>query len=80
MKENTILQQLKRFQTLKRKVAALEKEIQRQQLMIELLTEFASSVAYTERMDLISYQQIHSPSADSCKKVRMLFDEIGKFG
>lgn len=62
------------------KIVSLEKQINKQQMVIEILIEFAISVANTEQKDLISYQQFHSPSTDSCEKVRMLLDKVRKFG
>lgn len=68
------------IEELQKKIAGLEKQIQNQQILTEILIEFARSVANTERRDLISYQQFHSPSTDSCEKVRMLLNEVRKFG
>lgn len=64
------------YEQLKKRVADLEKSTQEQQLVIELLFEFCRSVAYKDGLSLMSYQQIHSPTGDSAKKVRMLFKQI----
>lgn len=63
-----------------KRIADLENQIQGQQIVIEILVEFAKSVAYADGKDLFSYQQFHSPSADSSKKLLMLVQEIHKFG
>lgn len=62
-----------------KKIAGLERRIQNQQLMIELLFQFCRSVANKEKHCLISYQQLYSPSADSAKEVRILFEQLRKF-
>lgn len=62
-----------------KKVTGLERRVQNQQLMIELLFQFCRSVANKEKHCLISYQQLYSPSADSTKKVRILFKQLRKF-
>lgn len=64
---------------LKSQIADLKKQVQGQQLILELLFQFCRSVAYKERRDLLSYQQLYSPSTDSSKKVRMLFQQIREF-
>lgn len=63
-----------------KRIAALEKQIQEQQTVIELLFEFCRSVANKDKMSLLSYQQAYSPSADSCNKVLMLLEQIREFG
>lgn len=69
----------RKMQALKKRIADLEKQIQSQQIVIEIICEFCRSVANTEKLDLLSYQQLHSPTTDSNKKVRMLFQKIRKF-
>lgn len=59
-----------------KRIAALEKRVQEQQAVIKLLFEFCRSVANKEKMSLLSYQQLYSPSADSCNKVLMLLEKI----
>lgn len=58
-----------------KRIAALEERVQEQQAVIELLLEFCRSVANKENLSLLSYQQIYSPSADSCNKVLMLLED-----
>lgn len=65
---------------LKKRVEDLEEIAQEQQLIIELLFEFCRSVAYKDKLSLMSYQQIYSPTGDSAKKVRMLFKQIRELG
>lgn len=62
-----------------KKIAGLEKRIQNQQLMIGLLFQFCRSVANKEKHSLLSYQQLYSPSANSAKEVRILFEQLRKF-
>lgn len=68
----------RRWKALEKKVAGLEGKVQSQQIVIELLIEFSKSVAYSEGRDLLSYQQFHSPSANSSKKIFVLIQEILK--
>ncbi len=65
---------------LEEKVAGLKDEIQRQQLVTTIVFEFCRSVANKENLSLLSYQQLNSPSTDSSEKIRMLFQQIRKFG
>ena len=65
---------------MKKRVADLERKVKIQQLIIEILFEFSRSVANANGKDLLSYQQLNSPSPYSSKKVRMLFDKVRKFG
>ena len=62
----------------KKKAAELERQIQELQLRLEILFEFACSVAHKEGVSLLSYQQLHSPSPKRARKVRMLLKEIRK--
>ncbi len=66
----------KDFLLLKKKVTDLEEEVENQSLMVNLLLEFARSVANKDKKSLLSYQQLYSPSSDSSEKVRMLFQQI----
>ena len=70
----------KKWQALKKRVADLEVEVQGQLIKNEVIFEFCRSVANKEKLSLLSYQQLYSPSADSSQKVRMLFEKIRKFG
>ena len=70
----------KKWKYLQKKVADLEKEIQSQQPIIELLFEFCKSVAFKDKRDLFSYQQLNSPSTNSSEKVRMLLEQIRELG
>lgn len=67
-----------RFRKKQKQLAALENKIQKQQAIIELLLQFCKSVAYKDKLSLLSYQQLHSPSADSSEKVRMSIEKIRK--
>ena len=62
-----------------KKIAALERSAQGQQLLIDLLFEFCKAVAAKDSLCLLSYQQLNSPSADSSCKIRMLFQKIREF-
>lgn len=68
----------RKWRKLKKRVAALERKTSTQQLWLELLYEFCRSTAHKEGMCLLSYQQLYSPSANSCEKVRMLLNQIRK--
>ena len=70
----------KRMEELESRIFELEKENKFQRYTIEFLVEFCRSVAYKDGKDLLSYQQLNSPSSDSNKKVRMLFEKIRDFG
>lgn len=70
----------KKWKQMSKRVSDLERKVQGQQIFIEILIEFAKSVANSEKKDLISYQQFHSPTADGCEHVRMLFDKLRELG
>lgn len=70
----------KKWQALEKRVADLEVEVQGQLIKNEVIFEFCRSAANKEKLSLLSYQQLYSPSADSSQKVRMLFEKIRKFG
>ncbi len=59
-------------------MAALEKQVQEQQISNQILWEFCGSVANKEKMDLVSYQQFYSPSSDRAENIRVLIEEIFK--
>ena len=58
------------------KIAHLEKGIEALWKFTLILLEFCRSAANKEGMSLLSFQQLYSPSAHSCQKVRMLFKKI----
>ena len=60
------------------KIAHLEKNLEDQWKFILILLEFCRSAANKEGMSLLSFQQLYSPSSESCGKVRALFEEIRK--
>ena len=68
----------KKWNALEKRVADLEVEVQL--IKNEVIFEFCRSAANKEKLSLLSYQQLYSPSADSCQKIRMLFEKIRKFG
>ena len=70
----------KKWQALEKRVADLEVEVQGQLIKNEVIFEFCRSAANKEKLSLLSYQQLYSPSADSSQKVRMLFEKFRKFG
>lgn len=76
----TFFQKVRNELGMKKRVADLERKVKKQQLIIEILFEFSRSVANADGKDLLSYQQLNSPSTYSSKKVRMLFDKVRKFG
>ena len=66
--------------TAEQRIEELKEEVEDLRRVIQILFEFCRSVANKEGMSLLSYQQLHSPSAHSCQKVRVLFEEIRKLG
>lgn len=78
----------KEWEALKERVADLEKQVSSFEeiahdwklvkIKTELNYEFCKSVAHKEGTSFLSYQQLNSPTADSSKKVRMLFEQIRK--
>lgn len=64
--------------TAEQRIAELEKEVEDLRRVNQILIEFCRSVANKEGMSLLSYQQLYSPSSESCEKVRALFEEIRK--
>ena len=68
----------KKWNALEKRVADLEVEVQGQRVKDEVIFEFCRSVANKEKLSLLSYQQLYSPSADSSQKVRTLFEKIRK--
>lgn len=67
-----------KWMALEKRVADLEREVQGQRIGNEVVFEFCRSVANKEKLSLLSYQQLYSPSANSSKKVRMLLEKIRK--
>ena len=65
-----------RWTALEKRVADLEREIQGQHAKNEIMFEFCRSVVNKEKLSLLSYHQLYSPSTDSNQKVRMLFKKI----
>ena len=80
MHEEEVHKLKKRMEELESRIFELEKENKFQRYTIEFLVEFCRSVAYKDGKDLLSYQHLNSPSSDSNKKVRMLFEKIREFG
>ena len=64
---------------LKKRIANIENEVQCWRSETQILFEFCRSVANEKGMSLLSYQQLNSPTTNSSKKVRMLFQKIRKF-
>ncbi len=64
---------------LKKRIANIENEVQCWRYETQILFEFCRSVANEKGMSLLSYQQLNSPTTNSSKKVRMLFQKIRKF-
>lgn len=64
---------------IKKRITIIEKEIRCWRYETQILIEFCRSVANEKGMSLLSYQQLNSPTANSSKKVRMLFRKIRKF-
>lgn len=65
-----------KLEDLEKRTADLERQVQGQHITVELTYEFCKSVANKERLSLLSYQQLNSPSADSDQKIRMLLEQI----
>lgn len=70
----------KAMEDVRKRIAALEVQAQSQRIENKILWEFCNSVAYKEKLDLVSYQQLYSPSPDSAEKIRVLIEKIFKFG
>ena len=66
----------KKWNALEKRVTDLEVEVQGQLIKNEVIFEFCRSAANKEKLSLLSYQQLYSPSADSCQKIRLLFEKI----
>lgn len=64
--------------TAEQRIEELKEEVEDLRRVIQILFEFCRSVANKEGMSLLSYQQLYSPSSESCGKVRALFEEIRK--
>ena len=67
----------KKWNALEKRVADLEAEVQGQLIKNEVIFEFCRSAANKEKLSLLSYQQLYSPSADSSQKVRMILQHGG---
>ena len=65
-----------KWMTLEKRVADLERVVRGQRVKNEIMFEFCRSVANKEKLSLLSYQQLYSPSTDSNQKVRMLFKKV----
>ncbi|WP_283124253.1 hypothetical protein [Angelakisella massiliensis] len=64
--------------TAEQRIEELKEEVEDLRRVNQILIEFCRSVANKEGMSLLSYQQLYSPSSESCEKVRALFEEIRK--
>ena len=58
----------------------IKKELHRQGLILELLIEILATMTEERGLSLISYHQLHCPSTERNKKVRMLLQEIRELG
>lgn len=58
----------------------LQREVQRQDAIINLVLEVLESWAESEGMSLISSQQLYCPSTERNKNVRVLLQHIRELG
>lgn len=63
-----------------RLVEELQKELQRQGLLLELILEILATYFEKDGLSLISSQQLHCPSSERNEKVRMLIQQIIELG
>ena len=68
------------LEQLEERMKDLETAVKGHEILLEFISEFCKSVAHKDKRDLMSYQQLNSPSAESAEKVRMLFKQIREFG
>jgi uncharacterized coiled-coil protein SlyX len=66
----------KRWESLEKRIADLEVQFQGQQLIQELVIHIMDSLKPDQDLDLISYQQLNSPSTERQDKVRVLIQKI----
>lgn len=66
----------KRWESLEKRIADLEVQVQGQQLIQELVIHIMDSLKPDQDLDLISYQQLNSPSTERQDKVRVLIQKI----
>lgn len=66
----------KRWESLEKRIADLEVQFQGQQLIQELVIHIMDSLKPDQNLDLISYQQLNSPSTERQDKVRVLIQKI----
>lgn len=59
---------------------ALEKKVQQLGLLIALILEIMETWTEADGMSLLTSQQLHSPSAQRDKNVRMLLQRIRELG
>lgn len=69
----------RKWEALAERITDLEVEIQGQRMKNEITFEFCRSVANKEKLSLLSYQQLYSPSADSNEKILMLLKGVNEF-
>ncbi len=69
----------RKWEALEKRITDLEVEIQGQRMKNEIAFEFCRSVANKEKLSLLSYQQLYSPSTDSNEKILMLLKKIREF-
>lgn len=78
MKKN---QKTRKMNSYKKRVAVLERELQKQSLEIEIILSFCKAVAFHDKKsDLISYKMANCPLPDECEKFLMLFEKHRKLG
>lgn len=61
-------------------VDELKNQIQKHELILNLIMEILASWSECEGLSLISSQQLHSPSTERNEKVRMLLQRIRELG
>ncbi len=77
MKKN---QKTRKMNSYKKRVAVLERELQKQSLEIEIVLSFCKAVAFHDKKDLISYKMANCPLPDEYEKFLMLFEKHRKLG
>lgn len=69
-------QKRRKINSYKKRVAALERKLQKQSLEIEIILSFCKAVAFHDKKgDLISYKMANCPLSDECEKFLMLFEK-----
>lgn len=77
-------QKTRKRNSYKRRVTALERELQQQSIEIAIILSFCRAVVFHDEKNtlasIMSYKVANCPFPDECEKFFMLFEKLKEFG